>query len=91
MGENIEWQNNRLRGKKDVEGHSFKYTVQAKPEDTVETIKGKIYDREGVKPDYQRLVYAGKTLQDNKSLASYQIEDQATLMLLVRLLGGQHH
>ena len=59
-----------------------------KPSDTVESLKPKIQEREGIPPDQQRLIKGWRTLQDGKTLSYYDIQKESTLHLLFRLLSN---
>lgn len=57
-------------------------TLEVEPNDSINSIKYKIHEKEEIKPGMQRLVFAGKKLADNKTLSDYNIQKESTLHLL---------
>lgn len=71
---------------KTLTGKTIELTVALT--DTVQSVKAQLQDKEGIPPDQQRLIYAGKQLEDALKLSEYSITDNATVHLVLRLRGG---
>jgi len=65
-------------------------SIEVEEGESIEDVKAKIAEKEGIPPEQQRLIFGGQQLQDSKTLDDYDVGDDATLHLVLRLRGGTH-
>ena len=62
-----------------------KFSLDVKPSETIKNVKAKIQDREGIPAEKQKLIFAGKVLEDNMSLSEYYIEMESIVYLILKV------
>lgn len=63
-------------------------TVEVEPDESIESLKNKLQSKEGIPPNQQRILFGGKQLDSQKSISDYDIENESTMHLVLRLRGG---
>eukprot|EP00633_Aureoumbra_lagunensis_P010378 CAMPEP_0197326114 /NCGR_PEP_ID=MMETSP0892-20130614/1348_1 /TAXON_ID=44058 ORGANISM="Aureoumbra lagunensis, Strain CCMP1510" /NCGR_SAMPLE_ID=MMETSP0892 /ASSEMBLY_ACC=CAM_ASM_000538 /LENGTH=109 /DNA_ID=CAMNT_0042819975 /DNA_START=118 /DNA_END=447 /DNA_ORIENTATION=+ len=63
-------------------------SVEVEEGDKIEDVKAKIEEKEGIPPEQQRLIFGGKQLDAHKTLQEYDIQDGASISMVLRLRGG---
>jgi ubiquitin len=63
-------------------------TLEVDPTDSVKALKEKIQEKEAIPESQQRLIFAGKQLADERTMADYNVQNSAQISLMLRLVGG---
>ena len=69
----------------------IKIVINVSPTDSIEYLKTLIYNANNTPVDQQRLIFNGTQLEDYRTLADYNIQQKATISMVLRLRGGMLH
>ena len=67
---------------------AIKFSLEVEASDTIENVKFKIQDKVGIRTERQQLVFAGKRLEDGRTLEFYHIQKESTVLVIESLCGG---
>ena len=70
-----------------LENNSREFLILCQSNDTIEMLKARVQDQEGIPPDQQRLIFSGKQLEDNHTLLDYNIKKGSKVFMNLRLRG----
>lgn len=64
-------------------------TVEVEPDESIESLKNKLQSKEGIPINQQRILFGGKQLDSKKTISDYDIQNESTMHMVLRLRGGE--